>query len=191
VTTYPDSWVEHYIDRNYVHVDPLISEGPKRMVPFLWDEVARPDLLDRKQRALYGEAAGLGIAGGLSIPIHGRNGEFAMMSVAPDRELGAAGLAALRHQIHLLSMYYHNCTGSIILEQLMKTPRQKDVLTDREKECLRWSAIGKSAADIAGILNISRTTVIYYIENAKRKLDVFSTTHAVVKAMALHLITLD
>jgi len=191
VTTYPEHWVERYKSKNYVHIDPLITLGPRRMIPFLWDEVAAPSLLDRKQKKLYDEAATLGIAGGLSIPIHGRNGEFAMMSVVPESDLGEAGLSECRHQVHLLAMYYHNCISSVLLEHFLKSGKQREILTEREKECLKWSAMGKSTAEIGDILGIARTTVVYYIENAKRKLDVFNKTHAVVRAMTLNLISLD
>jgi DNA-binding NarL/FixJ family response regulator len=61
-------------------------------------------------------------------------------------------------------------------------------LNDRESECLTWSARGKSSAEIATILGLSKRTVDFHIDNACRKLGVTNRTHAVVKALAGKLI---
>jgi LuxR family quorum-sensing system transcriptional regulator CciR len=61
-------------------------------------------------------------------------------------------------------------------------------LSDREKACLRWTALGKSSWEIGQILSISENTVIFHIKNAMRKLGVRSRTLAAVKAIQLGLI---
>lgn len=61
-------------------------------------------------------------------------------------------------------------------------------LNDRELECLTWSARGKTSPEIATILNLSKRTVNFHIENACRKLNVSTRTEAVVKATSGHLI---
>src|ERR1700693_5852973 len=55
-------------------------------------------------------------------------------------------------------------------------------LSDRELECLTWSARGKTSPEIAVILNISKRTVNFHIENACRKLNVSTRTEAVARA---------
>ena len=54
-------------------------------------------------------------------------------------------------------------------------------LNEREIECLTWSARGKTSPEIAQIVNISKRTVNFHIENACRKLNVATRTEAVVK----------
>ena len=61
-------------------------------------------------------------------------------------------------------------------------------LSDREKACLRWTALGKSSWEIGRILMISENTVIFHIKNAMRKLGVNNRTLAAVKAVQLGLI---
>jgi DNA-binding NarL/FixJ family response regulator len=61
-------------------------------------------------------------------------------------------------------------------------------LNDRELECLTWSARGKTSPEIATILDISKRTVNFHIENACRKLNVSTRTEAVVKATSGRLI---
>lgn len=47
--------------------------------------------------------------------------------------------------------------------------RQKIFLTPREKECLHWYRLGKTAKETARILNLSPRTVEGYLDNIKRK----------------------
>jgi DNA-binding NarL/FixJ family response regulator len=61
-------------------------------------------------------------------------------------------------------------------------------LNERELECLTWSGRGKTSPEIAAILNLSKRTVNFHIENACRKLNVSTRTEAVVKATSGRLI---
>jgi len=56
-------------------------------------------------------------------------------------------------------------------------------LTAREKECLHWIVYGKTAWEIGMILNISKNTVIFHVENLKRKFNVNNRHHLIVKAI--------
>jgi len=61
-------------------------------------------------------------------------------------------------------------------------------LNEREVQCLTWSARGKTSPEIGAILNLSKRTVNFHIENACRKLNVSTRTEAVVKATSGRLI---
>ena len=83
--------------------------------------------------------------------------------------------------------------ASIIDARLGKSPRnavfsRHVALNEREIECLTWSARGKTSPEIAQIVNISKRTVNFHIENACRKLNVATRTEAVVKATSGRLI---
>jgi DNA-binding NarL/FixJ family response regulator len=55
-------------------------------------------------------------------------------------------------------------------------------LTQREIETLTWSARGKTSAEIAAILGLTKRTVDFHVENARDKLGVATRIEAVVKA---------
>lgn len=55
-------------------------------------------------------------------------------------------------------------------------------LTPREIEILRWSAEGKTAADIAIILSMKKRTVHFHVANAVQKMGACNKTSAVVQA---------
>lgn len=65
---------------------------------------------------------------------------------------------------------------------------EKPSLTEREIECLKWSAEGKTYEDIGMLLGISARTVRFFLENARHKLGSVNTTHAVAAAMLRGLI---
>ena len=66
-------------------------------------------------------------------------------------------------------------------------PRHFD-LGVRELETLTWAARGKTFAEIGQILGLSRRTVEFHLDNARRKLGVPTRTQALIKAATGHLI---
>jgi DNA-binding response OmpR family regulator len=61
-------------------------------------------------------------------------------------------------------------------------------LNDREVETLTWVARGKTSAEIAQILGLTKRTVDFHIDNARAKLDAATRTEAVIKAATGRLI---
>ena len=61
-------------------------------------------------------------------------------------------------------------------------------LNDREVETLTWVARGKTSAEIAQILGLTKRTVDFHIDNARIKLDAATRTQAVIKAATGRLI---
>jgi DNA-binding NarL/FixJ family response regulator len=55
-------------------------------------------------------------------------------------------------------------------------------LIDREVETLTWVARGKTSAEIAQILGLSKRTIDFHIDNARTKLGAATRTQAVMKA---------
>jgi DNA-binding response OmpR family regulator len=61
-------------------------------------------------------------------------------------------------------------------------------LREREVETLTWAARGKTFWEIGEILGVSKRTVEFHLENARRKLGVATRTQALIKAATGHLI---
>jgi len=61
-------------------------------------------------------------------------------------------------------------------------------LSEREVETLTWAARGKTSAEIAVILDLTKRTVDFHIDNARNKLGVTTRIQAAVKAAAGRLI---
>ncbi len=58
-------------------------------------------------------------------------------------------------------------------------------MSPREREVLKWVALGKTDAEIGELLHISGTTSFAHVRNSCRKLNAATRTQAVV--LALHL----
>jgi DNA-binding response OmpR family regulator len=61
-------------------------------------------------------------------------------------------------------------------------------LNDREVEILTWVARGKTSAEIAQIIGLTKRTVDFHIDNARGKLGAATRTEAVIKATTGRLI---
>jgi DNA-binding response OmpR family regulator len=61
-------------------------------------------------------------------------------------------------------------------------------LSEREAETLTWAARGKTSSEIAQILNLTKRTVDFHIDNARIKLNAATRMHAAVKAATGQLI---
>ncbi len=187
VSTYPEDWVERYERENYVLCDPVVATAMRSVLPFPWREADDWDSLDEVQARFFAEAHDFGISNGLSIPIHGSK-EFALLTVLPDgnSEKATETLWAVRNEIHLLAYHAHHHARKVLIDDVATEALPH--LTDREKECLQWAAIGKTSWEISEILNVAETTVQTHIESAKKKLDVSSRQFAIVKAITTGLI---
>ena len=61
-------------------------------------------------------------------------------------------------------------------------------LNDREVEVLTWVARGKTSAEIAQIIGLTKRTIDFHIDNARAKLGAATRTEAVIKAASGRLI---
>ena len=71
---------------------------------------------------------------------------------------------------------------------MQRTQKSSRHLTPRELEVLGWVARGKSASDVADILNITKRTVDQHVQTAIQKLGAANRTQAVAIALRDRLI---
>jgi LuxR family quorum sensing-dependent transcriptional regulator len=117
---------------------------------------------------------------GYCLLIHGLNGFEACLSMSgPHLELTPQTKPAL----HLMAIYAFERARLILAPSPQSNP-----LTAREKETLRWAALGKSAADTGEILGVTERTVTAHIGSACQKLSAANKTHAVARALQHRLI---
>lgn len=189
LTNYPDAWQAAYFAGNYLVRDPAVRGMRNQLVPLLWGSRAEYEQLGQDGRRHYDEAAGHGLSIGIIVPMFFTGQEYATLAVASSEPeetflpraftLGAA-LQIVGPHLYAAVRRLH---GGVHLEA--------EPLTRREAECLGWAAQGKSMADIAVILGVSRNTVIFHITNARRKLGAENLQAAVARAMSLGYVCTD
>lgn len=178
LNTYPQEWVEHYGEKGYISVDPVVRELFINYHPFLWSEVAERRTMGAVERQIMAESAELGMRQGFTVPIYQDGGYTGLVSLAGEAPMINE---ESRGAITLASIYLHNKLSTL----RRREAQNRYELTEREMECLRWASVGKSDWEIGGILNISSKTVNYHIENAKRKFGVATRVQAIVAALRL------
>lgn len=191
ITNFPDDWVKRYVRKEYHLKDPIIEISRSSRLPFQWrndKEFAKS--LHRDQRIILMEASSFGIDRGFAIPIHGANHEFAFLSVASNKTDPNFDDAILKngHTLHLMSLHTHALVaGKIIEGQPFSTPK----LTSAEKECLLWTARGKTSWEIGMIIRKSEATVNYHLRKAMGKFGTGSKFHAATKAASCGIIDFE
>ena len=146
--------------------------------PFLWSEVAERRDMGVLERQIMAECAEMGMRQGFTVPIYQAGGYTGLVSLAGREPMINE---ESRGAVTLASIYLHNKLTTL---RRAEAQSQYD-LTEREMECLRWAAAGKSDWEIGAILLISSKTVNYHIENAKRKFGVATRVQAIVAALRL------
>jgi DNA-binding CsgD family transcriptional regulator len=186
ITTYPHAWVERYCSEHYEDIDPIFAAAASEILPIRWDAVYLDTHLTGRERVIFEEGLDGGLGAGVTVPIHRKAGEFATLSVAgcqPGREFEEVWRRN-RHRLHLVGLHYHAAFA-----RLRESARSIDIrLSPRERECLLWTARGKTASEVGDILGISGNTVAEYLQYAARKLGVFNKQQAVVDAILQGLI---
>lgn len=184
---YPDQWREHYVRKRYFEIDPVVTLTPYMAGPFRWESLPARYRLDRTQVRLLAEAEEAGLKNGVSVPLHGPCGKVAVVSFASRFDDADPG-ARLTH-LNALALLFHADFANAARTLKDDTPAIN--LSQRERECLKWTAQGKSSWDIGVILSISENTVNFHVKNAMRKLGTTSRTVAVVKAFRFGLVDLS
>ena len=177
---YPQDWVEHYFKQNYEKIDPVVMHSQVTLSPLFWSDCLERISLNRAQRQIFLEAREVGLNDGISIPIHAPFGGAYVLSLASS--LGGAEPKVHVAHLRALAMQFFVTYADV-------SPPQPGIhLTARERDCLLWSARGKSNWDIGSILKISEHTVDFHFRKAMAKLNCNNRVVAVVAAMRYGLI---
>lgn len=183
--TYEPAWIDRYVEQSYARIDPVIQGCYQRFHAVDWKKL---DWSAKPARRFLGEALDAGVGNqGLSVPIRGPNGQFALFT------------ATRRAGDQLWSNYVDEFTNDLILiahflnQKALELGKGSDALprthlSPRETDALSLLALGLSRAQAAENLSISEHTLRAYIESARFKLGAQNTTHAVAKAITLGLI---
>lgn len=192
ISTYPAEWIERYRTHCYLDDDPLIARALTQRDAFTWAEVLWSESANLRHRQFYDDIRAMDLDRSVAFPLHGKNGEIAVLHLVPDLSIQTASHAFSLDTLsvlHLMAWHYHGQAYKPLLAHVLtEGSRRQSLLSDREQGVLEWTAKGKSTAEIALILNLSGKTVDFHIENVKRKLQVYNRTHAVAKAIMLGLL---
>ena len=183
--TYSSEWVDRYLEKDYLRMDPVIFGCFQRFTPVDWKEL---DWTTKPARDFLKEAIDYGVGNqGYTIPIRGPNGQFALFTANHDcndqtwaRFIADNGrdLMIIAHEFNKKALEFEEGNSAI----------QTAVLSPRELSAMTYLARGFSRAQAADELSISEHTLRVYIEAARHKLGALNTTHAVARALSAGII---
>lgn len=184
-TNYSPSWRETYQEQGLAYIDPTVAHCTTRASPLIWS----PDLFATgPQMSMYEEARAHGLRAGVTLPIHGPRQEAGMLcfvnDTIPSEQFWDDVNRALPNLVLLRDLIID--TSQRHLNEHAQTLIPK--LTPRERECLKWTALGKSTWEISHILSCSEAVVNFHMKNIRGKFGVNSRRAAAVIATQLGLI---
>ena len=182
----PDGYPEYYFDSMFHEIDPVLPLAMTARLPYHWNDIGRRIELSKEQQDFFDECNEVGVADGITVPIHGTRGTMTIVSLScrdrnPDTE-------RFTHYVNALAVQFDAARWKLLNPDARL--EQPVLLTARERECLRWCKAGKSTWDIGQILGISERTVQFHISNAMMKLGASSRIAAVVMAIQRGLMSL-
>ncbi|SHG89635.1 regulatory protein, luxR family [Cognatiyoonia sediminum] len=179
--SYPPSWVQHYIDKDYLRVHPVILGCFQRFHPVDWK---RLDWSSKSARQFRKDAIDFGVGNqGYSVPIRGPNGQFALFTVSHTcSDNRWADLTMTYQRDIILVAHYLNQKALEVKDGGKQKPSRP--LSPREVDSLTYLAMGYGRGQVADMLSISEHTLRAYIESARAKLGALNTTHAVARALS-------
>ena len=187
VSTYPEEWLQYYIEQGYLEVDPVVTMASISSTPFNWSDIHKVISLNGKEKRVLAEGKAAGLLNGVGVPIHGPKGELAGLGIS-----SANGVTASDNTLsllHSMGQQFHQSYIKLATQEPLPKVEQHDmVLTKRQREVLSWVSEGKTNWEIAKILSITEHGVDYHLRNIFKKLEVNSRITAVSKAFQLGLV---
>lgn len=178
---------EYWFDRGYFRIDPVQQVALRTSSPFFWNYDADADTLIR--RFMNEDTAPVArylserdMSTGVTVPVHMPRGDYATVTGVRFGGDKAFERDALRYiaDFNLLAHVFHETAYSLFDSDALRVGTLR--LTERERECLRYSADGYSAKEISRIIDRSVPTVVMHLNAAAKKLGAKNRTQAVVRA---------
>lgn len=191
-STWPQSWLETYVEHGLAGADALVDTARRVTMPFSWSDI-REDIeeLDRTRDGfrLMDLTRDYGWTEGFAVPVHGPDDYHGVVSYA-----GAPLALGLKERIplHVMGLYAHDR----LLTLHERDPEGRRIivadaagLSERELAALRLLAVGLTDREMAERLGVAERTGLYYVQTARRKLGCRTRAQLMAEALRLGLLS--
>lgn len=185
---YPPAWVGWFDDNQLSVTYPVHRASQVTSLGFNWSTVPSMIKLTRADEEILARARREGIGDGFTVPVHvpGEVSGSCSFAVDPSGEMPERALPFIQ------------LIGAFAFEAARRLRHVRDilpgkaaVLTDRQRDCVLWSARGKTAWEVAQILGLSEETVIQHLKLARERYEVPKQALLAVWALFDGLITFE
>jgi len=178
---------EYWYDRGYFRFDPVQQVALRTCAPFFWDYNPSADtpinrFMSEDSAPVARYLSERDMSTGVTVPVHMPRGDYATVTGVRFGQHRDAETHALRTiaDFGLLAQVFHEAAFELFDQAALSVGKMR--LTERERECLRYSAEGLSAKEISRIIERSVPTVVMHLNAAAKKLGAKNRTQAVVRA---------
>lgn len=183
---YPADWMKYYFEQAFDKIDPIVTYGVHQLGAFQWKDIPKSVELKPVQKKCLDLGTEAGLHNGISIPLRGPYNQVAGISLATSEKKDACYfdtdlMTAMCNHFYIAYKRLH--------EKRPMNPKNI-VLTNQEREILKFAAIGKTDDEIGDILKISKHTVNMHFRNIYKKIEANNRILAVVKALTIGLVSI-
>ncbi|NUF17313.1 LuxR family transcriptional regulator AbaR [Acinetobacter lactucae] len=181
LNNYPQAWQERYVEQHYVKVDPTVQHCMVSLKPLVWSSQCAQA---QAEKDFWEEARSYGLNVGWAQSSRDFIGTRGMLTLARSNDqLSEKEQKAQYTNMYWLTQTVHSSIAKIVND--VEFSQFNLYLTNREKEVLRWTAEGKTSAEIAQILGVSERTINFHLSNSMQKLNVNNKISAAIRAVML------
>lgn len=181
INNWPVELLSIYDQEGLLPTSPALQRLRSSTLPFVYEVGTSPYREETKSQLVVALFERFRMTRFVYLPTHDASGLRGAVSLAGDRDLFSAEETK---DLSYIAIHVFDRLAEIRSLDV----RVVDALTDREIDCLNWTAAGKTSAEIAEILSLSEHTVNHYLNRATKKLDTVNRTQAVAKALRVGLI---
>lgn len=180
IDAYPTGWMDYYRQAGFLSVDTSISLAVSRGTTIMWSEAKTA-----ASGSFWGHASDFGLEVGLAHPVWDRAGALGLLSLSRgSTPVTASELKSIAHSVTWISALLHAKMTALKGDDASPIAD----LSERELEVLRWTASGKTAAEIGSITGITTRTVNFHVGNILMKLNAQNKIQAAIRGLSLGLI---
>lgn len=177
ITNWHPDLIGAYDRMGLISHSPVIRAMQQSTKPLVWTmsdlNKGRGDGKDNEVIRLFNE---FGLMSGVYFHTADANNQHGTLGLSGDRP--DPDHAELIRLSYIANHAFEQATSLLTVKS-----RNIDILTQRERECIYWTANGKTSGEVAKILGISENTVNHHLSSSAQKLQTVNKAHTVAKAI--------
>ncbi|MCZ4281684.1 autoinducer binding domain-containing protein [Kiloniella laminariae] len=152
----PEKWIQHYFEREYFDIDPVILATPYVQRYLKWDN------LRQYQPDFFAEAEHYGLKNGIAIPLRTFDGCYVLSIMSSEVfDIGES----LINVLEIAAGHFFRCYLSV--RKIRHVPVN---FSDKQIQAIQLSMLGKRNAEIGTIIGRSTSGVEWMLKDARQQL---------------------
>lgn len=180
------SWIERYVARKYIAIDPTIKHLLRTNRSFTWAQAVKayenhPHY--RRMQKMMQDGKAHGLVSGHIFPVFGRNGLMGATTFGGPVDIELSPVEVMLLETVTRTTYFKLLEFEGVAYANKVGDGNDILLTHREIQALSNMADGMTSPEIAEVLKVAPTTIDWYGASVQEKLEARNRIHAVAIAI--------